>query len=103
MTTKFFYQSYDKDELEIKGLRFISNTLEIVLEVTAHLELIANGYRPELDVKQVLRFKFHDVSAVELEKPYTLDQIEYTDHLVLTINNTEIHIQNEMCDVEVVC
>lgn len=58
MTVDFFIKAYDFNNFEIK--KAVLNNYELTIYVTtvAHLDLIANGYRPELDVNYDTAFTF---------------------------------------------
>ncbi len=50
MTLDFFINSYDFDNFKIEKAILKDGILKIYVVINAHLDLIANGYRPELDV-----------------------------------------------------
>ena len=50
MTLDFFINSYDFENFKIEKAILKDGILKIYVVINAHLDLIANGYRPELDV-----------------------------------------------------
>ncbi len=58
MTLDFFINSYNFDEFNIEKAVLNNGVLKIYVTINAHLELIANGYRPELDVDYDTSFSF---------------------------------------------
>ena len=59
MTLKFFYENYKLNDLDISSVYVRNNKLYISLNMQIYLELIANGYRPELDVESSKVFIFN--------------------------------------------
>ena len=66
MSIKFFYNSYNLDENKVVKIEIKNNKLNMYLIMNAHLELIANGYRPEMDL---------DISNVFIFNTYNDDII----------------------------
>lgn len=58
MTYDFFLQNYTISDYIINKIYVKDNKLYIDLTMPIHLELIANGYRPELDMTQEKTFIF---------------------------------------------
>lgn len=58
MTYEFFKENYDVSDFEIKKIEVKNNKLYLSLIMNIHLDLIANGYRPELDLDQEKTFVF---------------------------------------------
>ena len=58
MTLDFFYNNYKLSDMEIKKIFIKDNKLHLCFTQVAYLELIANGYRPEMDVEYNNEFIF---------------------------------------------
>lgn len=58
MTVDFFLKAYDFNEFKIEKAVLKNGLLKIYVTINAHLDLIANGYRPELDVDYDAIFGF---------------------------------------------
>ena len=58
MTVDFFINAYDFNEFKIEKAILKDGLLKIYVTINAHLDLIANGYRPELDVDYNTIFEF---------------------------------------------
>lgn len=58
MTVDFFVKSYDFSEFKIKNAILENGLLEVYVTINAHLDLIANGYRPSLDLDYDTVFVF---------------------------------------------
>ncbi|MCR5113688.1 MAG: hypothetical protein K6A63_07110 [Acholeplasmatales bacterium] len=93
MTLDFFYKNYDLTDLEIKSAAIKNNRLVIDVLVVAKLELIANGYRPEMDVEHEIEFSFgYNSPDKKLEKP-VITKVDYNDNgMDITLNNVIYNI-----------
>ena len=101
MTTKFFFESDNKEDFKILDLKIKDNNLFLKVEMNAYIELIANGYRPEIDLNQVKTFIFKDiVFNGSINMPYYLNNIYFNDKLHLVINDIDITINSN--DIEIV-
>lgn len=58
MTYSFFKENYDLSDMEIKKIEVKNNKLYLSLIMNIHLNLIANGYRPEMNFNQEKTFIF---------------------------------------------
>ena len=95
MTLDFFYNNYDLKNSDIKSVEIKNNKLIINMLVIAHLELIANGYRPELDVNHEIEFIFDYESKDKKYNNPIINDVKYIDNkLIININNDEIIIVN---------
>ncbi len=56
MTVDFFVKAYDFKDFKINKAILKNGLLKIYVTINAHLDLIANGYRPELDVDYDTKF-----------------------------------------------
>lgn len=100
MTTNFFSESYSKDDFKILDLKINNNTLLLKVEMNTYIELIANGYRPEIDLSQIKSFIFNDIAFEgSLNKPYSLNDIYYNDRLHLVINNIDITVNSSNIEI----
>lgn len=95
MTLDFFYNNYTIDDLNINSIMIKDNKLIIEAYVSTHLELIANGYRPELDVSNKITFEFEVNSTNKKYIKPIIKDIKYdNEKLYLYINDDEIIITN---------
>ena len=78
MTINFFLKNYNVSDLDIKKIYIKENKLYVKAIYNVYLELIANGYRPEmnLDMEKTFvfntnyndhHFKSNDLSIVSFE------------------------------------
>ena len=95
MTLDFFYNNYDLKNLEIKSAEIKNNKLIINVIVVAYLELIANGYRPELDVNHEIEFTFDYNGLDKIYKNPIISNVEFKNNaLNLMINNESLAISS---------
>lgn len=66
MTVDFFVKSYDFSEFKIKNTILKNGLLEVYVTINAHLDLIANGYRPSLDVDYDTVFVFNVAESEDI-------------------------------------
>lgn len=93
MTTKFFFENYNLDDMEINNIYCLNKKLILDVSIPIYLELIANGYRPEMDVTQHIEFSFDVDDELEFTKPYNIS-MRFVDCLEFTISNKNIIIRN---------
>ena len=89
MTCKFFFENYDLNDLDINNIYIKDNKLYLDVRMEGTIPLIANGYRPEMDIDERRTFIFN----VEHEdKKYSNNNIsmDYKDCLIFNIDNEEI-------------
>lgn len=94
MDLKFFYENYKYDEMNIKKVYIDNKELHLLFSMDVKLELIANGYRPEMDVEYDNEFIFkvnHD--SVKF-KSNDLLSIEYNGSLIFKFKNEKIIISD---------
>lgn len=83
MTLDFFLNNYDIEEFEIKSIIINDNKLYLKVVEHIYLELIANGYRPEMDLDKIITFIFN-VNADNME-------FKNIDKLIINANNIIIN------------
>ena len=93
MSIKFFYNSYNLDENKVVKIEIKNNKLNMYLIMNAHLELIANGYRPEMDL---------DISNVFIFNTYNDDIIldNISNVYVINCNDNEITFNVDYSEVQ---
>ena len=100
MTLDFFYKNYKLEDINIHKLFIKDNKLHLAFGAVAYLELIANGYRPEMDVEYNNEFIF-DVNHSDIEyKNDDLIDILYDGNLVFKLKNEDIIITNNEIKVK---
>lgn len=89
MTTKFFYENYDLNDLTINKIYIKNNKLYLDVGMEGTIPLIANGYRPEMDIDEKRIFIFN---VKHEDKTYSNNNISmnYNDCLIFNIDNEEI-------------
>ncbi|MCR5350694.1 MAG: hypothetical protein K6E20_06865 [Acholeplasmatales bacterium] len=100
MTLKFFNENYNLEDYEVLSCYIKDNKLNLCVNVVAYLELIANGYRPELEVNHIITFIFdlvHD--DYEFKKPIKAKNSFKDGILYLDINESELRIENNSIEI----
>lgn len=103
MTLDFFFEVYDLNELEFNNVFIKNNVLYLDVNMPTHLDLIANGYRPELDVIINKIFVFNNVSIENFtfDKPYSLKLInKNNDSYIVEISNVNVTIPRQNIMIE---
>lgn len=95
MTLDFFYENYDLEDLEVKSAFVKNNRLVLDVIVVAKLELIANGYRPEMDVEHEIEFSFGYNSADLVIDSPIINGSSYSDGTLLITVNDRIYKIND--------
>lgn len=96
MTLDFFYNNYNFDDIDIKKVYIENNKLYIEGVYNVYLELIANGYRPEMNVAYDNVFMF-DCNHVDINfKKVDLIDIKYTDSLEFVFKHETIKVGNNV-------
>ena len=96
MTLDFFIENYEIDDFVINKIYVKNNKLYLDVTMPIHLDLIANGYRPELDMMQEKTFVFYvDSLDMEYDKNsniiFNLDNIFINkDKLKITLSKVDI-------------
>ena len=103
MTLDFFIKSYNFDDFDILNIELSNYTLKVEVNLQTHLDLIANGYRPELEMVMDKTFIFKNVNVEKLsfEKPYSINIIEY-DNEKLSINVCNKELVINCINVEII-
>ena len=96
MTLDFFLEHYDVGEYVINQLYIKNNNLYLYMTMPIHLDLIANGYRPELDMMSNCVFIFY---VEHVDKKFTQNSIIEFHKEYVYINNEEIKITLSQVDV----
>ena len=100
MTLKFFNDNYDLNDYEIKSIKIEDNKLYLDINVVAYLELIANGYRPEMMVDHEIIFIFNiEYKNTIFNEPYTVNKKYENNILYLNINGNNFNIINDNVEV----
>ena len=101
MTLDFFYNNYDLKNLEIKSIEIKDNKLIVNTNVTAYLELIANGYRPELDVNHEIEFIFDYEENDKKYNSHIVNEVSFKDNfLYLNVDGDNLKITNNNVEVK---
>ena len=96
MTLDFFLEHYDVGEHVMNKLYIKNNKLYLDMTMPIHLDLIANGYRPELDMMSNCVFIFY---VEHVDKKFTQNSIIEFHKEYVYINNEEIKITLSQVDV----
>ena len=96
MTLDFFLEHYDVGEYVMNKLYIKNNKLYLDMTMPIQLDLIANGYRPELDMMSNCVFIFY---VEHVDKKFTQNSIIEFHKEYVYINNEEIKITLSQVDV----
>ncbi len=86
MTLDFFLNNYKLEELEINKIFIKNNKLKIVVKYNVYLELIANGYRPEMNM--------------DIDKTFIFD-VDYKNHNFKSTNIEILDYSNDILTVKI--
>ncbi len=86
MTIDFFLKNYNLSDLDIKKIFVKENKLYIKADYNVYLELIANGYRPEMNL--------------DMEKTFVFG-CEYKDHHFKSTDLSIISFDNNILKVKI--
>ena len=100
MTLDFFYKNYKLEDINIHKLFIKDNKLHLAFSTVAYLELIANGYRPEMDVEYNNEFIFDINHSDIVYKNDDVIDILYDGNLVFKLKNEDIVITNNEVKVK---
>ena len=89
MTLDFFLKNYKLEELDINKIFIKNNELRLVVKYNVYLELIANGYRPEMNMDIDKTFVFNCSYKNHTFKTNNLEIIDYSND-ILTIKIEDI-------------
>ena len=93
MTLEFFMQNYNLLDFKINKAQIKDNKLYLNINYEVFLELIANGYRPEMDMDINKLFIFNvDISNHTFKKPYVISNVNY-DNNILSIELNKVKIK----------
>ncbi len=95
MDLKFFYNAYNLKDVNIININILNKQLVLTIENQIELELIANGYRPSMEIKHVFEFHFNLKEEVMKKNisDYTVEKYEfYNEYILLVINNIEFKL-----------
>ena len=88
MTGKFFFENYDLNDLDINNIYIKDNKLYLDVRMEGTIPLIANGYRPEMDIDERRTFIFN---VKHNDKKYSNNiSMIYKDNLIFNIDGEEI-------------
>ncbi len=96
MTLDFFLKHYDLSEYTINKVYIKNNKLYLDMTMPIHLDLIANGYRPELDMMSKCVFVFY---VEHFDKKFTPNSLIEFNKEYVYINNEEIKITLSQVDI----
>ncbi|MCR4897912.1 MAG: hypothetical protein K5892_01675 [Acholeplasmatales bacterium] len=88
MTCKFFFENYDLNDLDINSIYIKDNKLYLDVRMEGTIPLIANGYRPEMDIDERRTFIFN-VNHNDKKYSNNISMI-YKDNLIFFIDGEEI-------------
>lgn len=85
MRHEFFYKNYDLYDANIIKMEIVDKKLYLKLSENTHLELIANGYRPELDCDYIHTYIFDVENSNHKFKNHKIDKYDFKDNKLLFI------------------
>ena len=97
MNLKFFYDNYKLEDMQVNNIYIKDNKLYLNIILNAHLELIANGYRPEMNVDYNNTFIF-DINHSNKKYKNLLD-IKYDNKLIFNVDNEILSIDKDEIEV----
>ncbi len=93
MTLDFFLKNYSLDDLEVKKMFIKDNKLNLVVKYNVYLELIANGYRPEMNMDVEKTFIFNTKHDNHTFKTKKLSIVSFNDDILkIKIDNQELDL-----------
>ena len=98
MTLDFFVKNYNLSDFDVKKIYVENNKLYIIADYNVYLELIANGYRPEMnmDVEKTFIFNTVDANNHKFKAPFKLNIIEFDKILTININDIILKIHGDV-------
>jgi len=93
MTLDFFANNYNLGDFDIKKIYIKDNKLYLKAVYNVYLELIANGYRPEMNMDVEKTFVF---LCNHIDKAFKSKNIEVIEK---KINELVIKVDNELLDL----
>lgn len=93
MDLKIFKSFYDLEEIGIEKLYSKNNNLYMILNLNVYIELMANGYRPEIDMDMRHLFIFKNYKEdIQLENVNVSNYRLEDNKLIFNANDKEIII-----------
>lgn len=104
MTLKFFYDNYKLDELDIIDIKINLDSISLIINLHSELELIANGYRPSMDMYTPYLFNLSlaNKSNYYIDKPYYIKKYEFDDNFIYLEINNSIFLINNINDIKII-
>ena len=100
MNLKFFYDNYKLDDIQVNSIYIKDNKLYLNVIQNAHLELIANGYRPEMNVDYNNTFIFNIEQHNHKYNSESVKEIRYEDNkLIFILDGEELIISDNEVEV----
>lgn len=100
MNLKFFYDNYKLDDIQVNSIYIKDNKLYLNVIQNAHLELIANGYRPEMNVDYNNIFIFNIEKHNHKYNSESVKEIRYEDNkLIFILDDEELIISDNVVEV----
>ncbi len=99
MTLDFFIKSYDFSNFEIKKVILKNYKLKVYVTINAHLDLIANGYRPELDVDYDTIFCFDVSKENDIIKDKSFFKCYKNNIYYIEIGNKKYELTNDFVEI----
>lgn len=100
MNLKFFYDNYKLDDIQVNSIYIKDNKLYLNVIQNAHLELIANGYRPEMNVDYNNTFIFNIEKHNHKYNSESVKEIRYEDNkLIFILDGEELIISDNEVEV----
>ena len=96
MTYSFFQKNYDLSDMEIKKIEVKNHKLYLSVLMNVSLDLIANGYRPEMNFNQEKTFIF---SVDYKDAIFSLNASIILKNESILIDNNELKITFSEVDI----
>ncbi len=102
MTLDFFYNNYKLEDINIERIFIKDNKLHLCFSQVAYLELIANGYRPEMNVDYDNEFIFICNHKDKKYNKNSLKKIDYNNELLFTLDDEIIEITDNNIEISAI-
>lgn len=99
MTLDFFVNNYNLLDFKINKANIKNNKLFLNVNYDVYLELIANGYRPEMDMEINKEFIFNvsNINNHNFKKPFNISNVIYENNeLYFKLNDIYLEINGEI-------
>ena len=101
MTIDFFLNHYSFNDFVINKVVLKNHTLKLYVTINVHLDLIANGYRPELDVDYDTIFSFKvNCESYEFKKLDKFNCYTENEKYYISLDNNKFEIVSNEIMVE---